>query len=112
QALRDLVGTVVVADLFSHDEDALVALHLFTHRLVERFAVADDGHDYSLTTYWKYSSAAGDSSANFTASSISDLTSASSLSRSGSGKPISSRRCRERDSGSRRFHSSTSSLVR
>ena len=38
-ALRHLVGALVVADLFAHEEDALVALHLLGHRLVERFSI-------------------------------------------------------------------------
>ena len=47
-ALRDLVRAVVVADLFAHHEHVGVALHLFAHRLVERFAVADDAHGLLL----------------------------------------------------------------
>ena len=38
QALRDLVGAVVVADLLAHEEDAIVLLHLLGHRLIERLA--------------------------------------------------------------------------
>ena len=50
QALSDFVRAVIVADFFAHDEDVFVALHLFAHRLVERFSIADDAHDYSFTT--------------------------------------------------------------
>ena len=32
-ALGDLVGALVVADLFAHEKDALVALHLLDHRV-------------------------------------------------------------------------------
>jgi len=44
QALRHLVGAVVVTDLLAHDEHVGVALHLLAHRLVERLAVADHRH--------------------------------------------------------------------
>ena len=37
--LADLVGAVVLGDLLAHQEDAVVALHLLGHRLVEGFAV-------------------------------------------------------------------------
>src|SRR5213078_2991729 len=112
QALGHLVRAVVVADLLAHDEHVGIALHLLAHRLVERLAVADDRHVHSLTTYGKYSSAGGESSANLTASSISARTSASSSSSLASCIPRSTSRWRQRLSGSRRRHSSTSSLVR
>ena len=44
QALGDLVRAVVVADLLAHDEHVGVAVHLLAHGLVERLAIADDGH--------------------------------------------------------------------
>ena len=37
--LADLVGAVVLGDLLAHQEDAVVALHLLGHRLVEGLAV-------------------------------------------------------------------------
>jgi hypothetical protein len=46
--LRHLVGALVVADLFAHEEDGRVALHLLGHRLVERFAIAQPRHHIFL----------------------------------------------------------------
>src|SRR5262249_47421464 len=67
QALRDFVGAVVVPALLAHDEHARIALHLLAHRLLKCLAIADDRHGgYSFTTYCLYSSAGGESSANFT----------------------------------------------
>ena len=40
-ALADLVRALVVADLFAHEKDAVVALHLLDHRLAEGFSVSD-----------------------------------------------------------------------
>src|SRR5262249_61596283 len=40
--LGDLVGAVVGADLLTHQEDGVVALHLLAHGLAERFAKRDD----------------------------------------------------------------------
>ena len=44
QAGRDLERAVEDADVLAHQEYALVALHLLPQGLVERLAVADDGH--------------------------------------------------------------------
>ncbi len=44
QALGHLVGALVVADLLAHDEDALVARHLFLDRLADGVAVTDLAH--------------------------------------------------------------------
>ena len=48
ESLRDLVGAVVQTDLLSHEEDAVVVVHLFAQGLVQRVAVGDDGHDDEL----------------------------------------------------------------
>ena len=45
--LGDLVGSVVLGNLLTHDEDAVIALHLLAHRLVQSFAIGKNGHDYS-----------------------------------------------------------------
>ena len=45
EALRDLIGPVVDADLLTHEEDAVVAGHLLAEGLIEGFAVGDDRHD-------------------------------------------------------------------
>ncbi len=45
EPLRDLVRALVDADLLPHEEDAVVAVHLFAERLVEGVAVGDYGHD-------------------------------------------------------------------
>ncbi len=50
--LADLVGAVVLGDLFAHEEDAVVALHLLGHRLVQGFAVGNDGHGHSWGIWW------------------------------------------------------------
>jgi len=44
QAFRDLIGAVVLGDLFADQEDVGVAFHLFTESLVEGLAVGNDGH--------------------------------------------------------------------
>src|SRR5204863_8013848 len=44
QAFRDLVRALVHRDFLAHEEDAIVALHLFAQRLVQRVAVRDYGH--------------------------------------------------------------------
>src|ERR671915_403997 len=44
EALRDLEGALEDPDVFAHDEDVLVGLHLLAKRLVERLAVAHRGH--------------------------------------------------------------------
>src|SRR5262249_30654492 len=41
-ALGSPVGAVIVADLLTHQEDGVVALHLLAHGLAERFAERDD----------------------------------------------------------------------
>ena len=38
QPLRDLVGALILGDFLAHDEDVLVAAHLFGHRVAQRFA--------------------------------------------------------------------------
>ena len=38
QALRDLVGALILGDLLAHDEDVLVAAHLLGHGVAQRFA--------------------------------------------------------------------------
>ena len=43
----DLEGAVEDADVLAHQEHVLVALHLLAQRLVERLAVAHDGHQRS-----------------------------------------------------------------
>src|SRR6185503_1676699 len=45
-SLRDLVGAVVLRDLFADEEDRRVASHLLLHRLTQRFADLDLGHGY------------------------------------------------------------------
>src|SRR5262249_48208427 len=82
-ALADLVGAVVLRDLFPHQKDAVVALHLLGHRLVQGFAKGKDGHDHSCgmcgatVTSWYTASGAGGGlpSANSILSSISRFTS-------------------------------------
>ena len=44
QSLRYLVRALVDGDFLSHEEDAVVALHLFTKRRVQRVSVCDDWH--------------------------------------------------------------------
>ena len=44
-ALADLVGAVVVADLFAHEKDRAVSLHLFNHGLAQGLAVSERSHD-------------------------------------------------------------------
>src|SRR6185312_14069421 len=44
--LRHLVGALVMPDLLAHQEDRFIALHLFAHGLVERFAVAQTHRFY------------------------------------------------------------------
>ena len=46
-ALADLVGAVVFRDFLTHQEDVLVALHLFAHRLIQRFAERKHRHGHS-----------------------------------------------------------------
>ena len=58
QALGDLVRALVDADFLAHEEDAVVALHLFAQRLVERVAVGDDWHRVSA---WHRDGCAGSS---------------------------------------------------
>jgi hypothetical protein len=43
-ALGDLVGAVVVGDLLTHEEDALVAPHLLDHGAPKRLAKLELGH--------------------------------------------------------------------
>ena len=38
QALRDLVGALVLGDLLAHDEDVAVAAHLLGHGVAQRLA--------------------------------------------------------------------------
>ena len=45
--LADLVGAVVLRDFLTHEEDAVVALHLLGHRLVQGFPIRKHGHDHS-----------------------------------------------------------------
>src|SRR3954464_9888659 len=47
QPVGDLEGAVEHPDVLAHQVDLLVALHLLAERLVERLAVADDGHQVS-----------------------------------------------------------------
>ena len=49
EALADLVGPVVLGDLFPHQEDAIVPLHLLGHRLIQGFAIRQDRHGPGLT---------------------------------------------------------------
>ena len=44
EPLGHLEGAVVGRDLLTHQEDAVVALHLFAQGLVQRFSVGDGGH--------------------------------------------------------------------
>jgi len=44
QAAADLVGALVDSDLLTHEEDAIVQLHLFPERLVQRVAVGEGRH--------------------------------------------------------------------
>ena len=44
QALRDLVGALVLGDLLAHDEDVRVAAHLFGHGVAQRFAHGGRDH--------------------------------------------------------------------
>ena len=62
QALRDLVGALVRADLLAEDEDVRVARHLLLEGLVQRLAHGDEGHGY-LAFPEAAASAAGGASA-------------------------------------------------
>ena len=44
QALRDLVGALILGDLLAHHEDVLVAAHLLGHGVAQRFAHGDGDH--------------------------------------------------------------------
>ena len=59
QALGDLVGALVDADFLAHEEDAVVPLHLFAQRLVERVSVGDDRHGTRVDARSGRPSAAG-----------------------------------------------------
>ena len=45
ESLGNLVGTVVLGDFLTHEEDILIAGELFGKGVVESLAVGDDGHD-------------------------------------------------------------------
>src|SRR5262249_55220754 len=87
-ALADLVGPVVLPDLLPHQEDAVVALHLLGHRLVQGFAKGKNGHGHScgmcgatVTSWYSVSrEGCGLSSANSMLSSISRFTSSANRS--------------------------------
>ena len=113
--LADLVGALVVADLFAHEEDALVALHLLDHRLAEGLAVSNAAH---ASSFWLVESGArtgrrrwsprassgpgsGLSSAKLTASAISRLDLGLERLRARVAEPVRRRaRSRARSSGS------------
>jgi hypothetical protein len=44
QAPGHLVGALVNADFLAHEEDTVIAVHLFTQRLIQRVAVGDYRH--------------------------------------------------------------------
>ena len=44
QAFGDLVCALVDGDFLAHEEDAVVALHFFAQRLVQRVSIRDDWH--------------------------------------------------------------------
>src|SRR5262249_45329336 len=44
QAFRDLICALIHRDFLSHEEDAIVALHLFAQRLIEGVSVCDYWH--------------------------------------------------------------------
>ena len=44
QSLRDLVRALIHADFLAHEEDAIVALHLFAQRLIEGIPIRDYSH--------------------------------------------------------------------
>ena len=132
--LADLVGALVVADLFAHQEDAVVALHLLDHRLAQGLSEPERSrHRPRLAAMAKIASSgvnrrtgrcrlrprarrapgSGLSSANFTASATSastDFSSASSarLVEARLGEALARARC----SGSRFLCSSSSACVR
>ena len=73
QPLRDLVRAVVHADLFPHQEDAVVVVQLLAKRLVQGVAVGEDRH-YAVSTYTSSSSASTGGSGLFSAKSQASCT--------------------------------------
>src|SRR5439155_24235506 len=75
QPTAHLVGALIDADFFAHEEHVGIALHLFAQRLIQRIAVGERRHQSTRTSVksspgW----GSGLSSANFTASSTSAWT--------------------------------------
>src|SRR5215813_13183229 len=50
QALRHLVGALILRDLLAHHEDGLVAAHLLRHGVAQRLA---HGHGDHFGAFWK-----------------------------------------------------------
>src|SRR5205807_6541621 len=85
QAATHLVRALIHADLFSHQEDVRVALHLLAQRLVQGVAVGERGHQSASTCVVSSAgSGSGLCSAKRTASSVWARTSASRASSAGS----------------------------
>ena len=52
QSFRDFVRTLIHRDFLTHEEDAVVAVHFFAERHVERIAVGNDGHGRWALSSW------------------------------------------------------------
>ena len=44
ETFRDFICALIDGDFLAHEEDPIVALHLFAQRLVEGVSVCDNGH--------------------------------------------------------------------
>ena len=83
QTFRDLICALVDGDFLAHEEDAVVALHLFAQRLVEGVSVRDDWHGRACGV--GPSSIGGDSASAVRVARRVDETSSNSASSGGSG---------------------------